>query len=95
MTNTYEPQAVEVAHKITLDSRRRLSVSGVRDVESFDEGMVVLLTVRGTLVIRGAELHLQALNLDSGTVAVDGTVDSMIYEDDSTAKGGFFARLLG
>jgi len=79
---------------VTLEGRSKLAVTGVVDVESFDEAMIVLQTVQGVLVIRGCGLHLQMLSLEGGQAAVTGTVDSMLYEDD-VKKGGFFSRLLG
>ena len=85
----------ELPHKLTLDGRNRLNLTGVTEVESFDESMIVLHTTRGTLVIRGNGLHLQLLSLDGGQVHVDGTVDTMTYEDDAKEAGGFFARLFG
>lgn len=94
MAQTYESQSLQAPHKLTLEGRSKLAVSGVTDVESFDETMIVLDTNRGTLIIRGDGLHLQMLSLDGGQVSVDGTVDSMVYEDN-TRKGGFFSRLLG
>ena len=84
----------DAPHALTLDDRRRLSVAGVTQVESFDEQMVVLHTTKGVLVIRGQDLHLQLLDLDAGQVRVDGTVESLTYED-STVTGGFFSRLFG
>ena len=57
--------------------------------------MVVLHTTLGTAVIRGQSLHLKLLSLDGGQVHVDGTVDSMTYEDDRQESGGFLARLFG
>ncbi len=92
MPYAYEERVLETAHKLTLDGRGRLSVSGVSDVESFDEQMVVLLTVRGTLVVRGEQLHLEMLSLEGGEVRLDGQVDSLTYESDSR-EGGFFSRL--
>ena len=89
-----ETPAVTVPHRITLEGRNKLTVTGVVDVESFDETMIVLDTNRGILVIRGDGLHLQMLSLDGGQAAVDGVVDSMVYEDD-VKKGGFFSRLWG
>lgn len=94
MTQHLETQTVEMPHKVALEGRRNLSVSGVRDVESFDETMVVLETVRGTLIVRGEGLHLQMLSLDGGKVAVDGKVDSLTYEDN-VRGGGLFSRLFG
>lgn len=96
MAFEYEDKALELPHKVTLEGRNRLNLSGVKEVESFDEGMVVLHTTRGTLVVRGDGLHLQLLSLDGGQVHVDGTVNSLTYEDHGGAQaGGFFARLFG
>lgn len=95
MAYGYEEKALENPHKMTLDGRDRLTLTGVTEVESFDESMIVLETTRGTLVIRGEGLHLQLLSLDGGQVHVDGTVDSMTYEDSAREAGGFFARLFG
>ncbi len=96
MAFEYEDKALELPHKVTLEGRNRLNLTGVKEVESFDEGMVVLHTTRGTLVVRGDGLHLQLLSLDGGQVHVDGTVNSLTYEDHGGAQaGGFFARLFG
>ena len=89
-----ENNAIAAPHKVALEGRSKLTVTGVADVESFDESLVVLHTAQGVLVIRGRDLHLQMLSLDGGQAAVTGTVDSMIYEDEEK-KGGFFARLMG
>lgn len=80
-------------HSLRLDDRARLCVTGVRDVESFDEESVVLHTPHGVLVIRGEALHLQTLSLDGGKVLVNGAVQSLSYEE-TQKSGGFFARLL-
>ena len=95
MAYEYEQKALEIPHKLTLDGRNRLNLTGVTEVERFDEGMVVLHTTRGTLVVRGEGLHLQLLSLDGGQVHVDGTVHAMTYEDDKREQGGFLARLFG
>ena len=92
---TYEAKALEAPHRLTLDDRSRLTMTGVTEVESFDEGQVVLHTTRGVIVVRGQGLHLQQLSLDGGQILVDGTVDSITYEDTAREAGGFFARLFG
>lgn len=81
-------------HHITLDGRSSLTVSGVQDVESFDENTIVMLTVKGTLVVRGESLHIEKLSLDGGDLRVEGAVDSLTYEDEGREKGGFLSRLL-
>lgn len=89
-----QKQELELPHRLTLDGRSRLNMTGVLEVESFDENTVVLVTTRGTLVVRGQGLHLQMLSLEGGQVSVDGTVDGLDYEQSAPA-GGFFARLFG
>ena len=81
-------------HELRLDNRSKLSVSGVSEVESFDETTVVLHTARGVLIIRGENLHLQTLSIDGGQIAVSGTIDSLSYEEPQKT-GGFFRRLFG
>ena len=82
----------ETPHDLRLENRARLSVTGVREVESFDEESVVLRTSKGVLVIRGQSLHLHTLSIEGGQVAVDGTVDALLYEEPQK-QGGFFSRL--
>ena len=90
----YDPQAIDAPHKLTLDGREKLTMDGVKDVEGFDETMIVLETVRGTMVVRGEALHLQKLDLGGGQVAVDGRIDSLLYED-TQPRGGLLSRLFG
>ena len=82
----------DMPHELRLENRARLNVTGVREVESFDESAVVLHTAKGVLVIRGQSLHLQTLSIDGGQVAVDGPVDALVYEE-TQKQGGFFSRL--
>ena len=74
-------------HKLTLNERRSLSVTGVTEVVSFDEQSVVLHTGLGTLIVQGKGLSLRQLTAEGGQVAVEGNVSSL--------AGGFFRRLLG
>lgn len=83
----------EIPSNIILENRGRLSVSGIEDVISFDENLVAIHTSRGTLVIRGSGLHMEKLTLDSGEIMVEGTVDSMEYENEESSREGFFTRL--
>lgn len=86
------PQA---AHRMELVGRERLTVSGVEDVERFDETGIVMSTSAGTLVVTGEDLHIGKLSLDGGELHVDGRIDSVAYEDEGAARGGFFSRLFG
>lgn len=81
-------------HHVVMEERRRLSVSGVEDVERFDENTIVLSTTQGAMTVTGENLHIEKLSLDGGDLKVEGTVDSLTYEDDGREKGGFLSRLL-
>ena len=81
-------------HHVIMEERSKLSVTGVEDVERFDEDEIVLTTAAGALIIKGSELHMEKLSLDGGEVRVSGRVDTLSYEE-KRASGGFFARLLG
>ena len=83
----------EMNHALSLDDRERLCVSGVSEVDSFDEETVVMLTSKGRLIVRGHGLHIEKLSVDIGELTVEGTVNSLEYSDDFRTGGGFFARL--
>ena len=83
----------EAAHHIILEEREQLAVSGVEEVESFDENTIVMYTSRGTLVVRGEGLHIEKLSLDGGDLKVEGEIESLAYEDDRRERGGLLSRL--
>ena len=83
----------ELPHHVIIEGRSRMSVAGVEDVESFDEDSIVCVTTRGTLVIKGSGLHIDKLNIEGGELNVEGTVNSLEYEEGAVVKGGFFSRL--
>ena len=85
---------MQMPHRLTLNERRQLSMTGVSEVVSFDDTAVVLRTELGTLVIQGQELQLKTLSLDGGQVVVEGSVAALHYEQTRT-PGGWFRRLLG
>jgi sporulation protein YabP len=86
------PQA---GHRLELTGRERLTISGVEDVERFDETGIVMTTSAGTLVVTGEDLHIGKLSLDGGELHVDGRIDSISYEDGGREQGGLLRRLFG
>ncbi len=85
----------EMAHHVILEEREQLSISGVEEVESFDENTILLTTAQGGLEIQGEGLHIEKLSLDGGDLRVEGEIDALTYEDEGRGKaGGFFSRLL-
>ena len=82
-------------HKVMLLDRNRLEITGVEEVESFDEGTIIMSTNRGELVVRGEGLHIGTLSLEGGALKVDGMVESLSYEDLPEERGGLLRRLFG
>lgn len=83
-------------HDIILKSRKNMSIDGVEDVISFDESQVVLVTGCGEMTVEGSGLHISVLDLDSGTVELDGNVEGLFYSDGKPETGSgrsVFARL--
>lgn len=78
-------------HKLTLNERKQLTMTGVSEVVSFEETTVVLQTALGNLVIQGQELKLKTLSPDGGQVTVDGQISALIYEEPR--EGGLWQRL--
>ncbi len=78
---------ISLPHKLTLNERKQLTMTGVTEVVSFDEESVVLKTCMGLLTVHGQALQLKNLSLDGGQVAVEGTVAAMIYEEPRPERG--------
>ena len=82
----------QMPHKLTLDQRQKLSMSGVTEVVSFDETAVVLRTSLGMLEVQGQQLALKTLSLDGGQVAVDGHITALYYEEPRPT-GSLWSRI--
>lgn len=76
-------------HSLILDNRANLVLTGVNDVAGFDEETVNVFTDLGGLIIKGTNMHINKLNLDSGEVAIDGNINSLQYITSSQSKGMF------
>ncbi len=87
-------EPMQLPHKLTLNERSSLTMTGVTEVVSFDETTVILHTSLGTMVIQGRDLQLKNLSLDGGQVAVEGTVSAISYEE-LRSGGGWLRRLFG
>ncbi len=80
-------------HGLRLEGRERMAGTGVRDVSGFDESTILLQTDLGELCIRGEQLHIDRIDLESGNVEVRGKLRELSY--DEQARGGFLSRLFG
>ena len=78
-------------HQIIMQNRSLLELTDVEEVDAFDDGEVVVKTTLGDLLIKGHQLHVLKLNLENGTLSIDGKVDSLTYSEPTR---GLFGRLL-
>lgn len=81
---------------LILENRRKLSISGVIDVESFNDECVIIDTEMGILIVHGYDLHISKLNLDSSELNIEGDIISCEYSDrdsPNTKKSGFFSKM--
>lgn len=74
-----EEKKVISTHKLILENRQGGTITGVRDVNSFDEKEILLFTQAGKLVIKGEQLHVKRLNLEKGEIDLEGRVDNLCY----------------
>lgn len=78
-----EEQQLVKPHRLTLQNRASLQVTGIVDVISYDPGEIILETSAGLLLIKGSELHMNHLSLEKGETGVDGKIDSMTYSESN------------
>lgn len=85
----------EAAHGLRLEARRDLSVTGVKKVDTFDDRTVVLMTSAGILTVKGENLHIKHLDLDEGSLVLDGRITQLLYSDSARERrAGLFERLV-
>lgn len=85
-------------HACRLENRNAASLTGVREVVSFDENQVVMDTDMGLLTIKGKDLHVSRLTVEKGELEVEGQVDSLAYSsNEAYRKTGqsILSRLFG
>ena len=87
-------KAQQKEHSLNMQNRARLSLTGVTDVNGFDEGLIALATAQGPLAIRGEGLHIDRIDLTAGELEVRGKLRELSYEEPA-AEGGFWSRLFG
>lgn len=88
--------SVNQEQHIHVKNRKRVDVTGVKKIESFDSETFLLHTSLGMLLIRGSQLQLNNLNVDEETVHIGGKINEFIYVDESESPAvekGFFGRM--
>jgi len=81
-------------HQLILEERKLLTLTGVLDVDNFDDQKIEARTELGIIIVEGEQLHINRLSVDSGEMVVEGNIGGIAYIDKMPEKGGFFSRLL-
>lgn len=75
-----------IVQNLILENREKLSVSGVNDVLSFDDQVVMVDTELGLLTVKGENLRINKLSLDTSEVIVEGNISSLSYSQNKQEK---------
>ena len=82
------------SHCIHMDNREILSVTGVKDVGSFNDREVTVFTDAGGMTVEGVGLHITKLDLQDGQIVVEGEIGAIEYDEDAPAeRGSFLSRV--
>ena len=80
-------------HAIHIENRELMSITGIKEVISFNDVEIVLMTDLGELRIEGNDLRITKLNVDDGNVIIEGQIIALEYEETTMQKGGLFSRV--
>ncbi len=75
-----------MAHRLSMEEREKLFLTGVVDVISFDEEVVIAETEKGTLILKGTNLNVSKLNVENGELEIGGYIYSINYEEGNYLK---------
>jgi sporulation protein YabP len=94
-TNNNQKGTTVPEHDVIMRGRRLLDITGVKQVESFDNEEFLLETVMGILAIRGQNLQMKNLDVDKGIVSIKGKIFDLVYLDEHHGEKakGFFSKL--
>ncbi len=84
-----------ITHKLTLEERNRVSMTGALNVENFEETNMTIETNMGNLILKGNDMHIIKFDTQAGELIIEGEFDNVEYVNSNSKKGGFFARILG
>lgn len=90
--NTEKIEKIIQAQMIHISERKNLTVTGVEDVQSFDEESIILKTNLGMLAVDGKALHITHLSVETGELYIEGEIGGVVFFEPSEPKKkrGFF-----
>lgn len=84
-----------IIQNLILENRNKLNISGVKDVLSFDDQLIIMETELGMLTIKGENLKINKLSIDTGDIIVEGEITNLGYSDHlkKMQEGGIFSKI--
>ena len=79
-------------HSLKMENREKLELTGINDVGAFNEEQIAASSSCGDIIIKGSGLHVDELNLETGSLKISGKVGAFVYNDRNVAKG-FLGKL--
>lgn len=83
----------QIPQNVVIQDREKISITGVEDIENFDDRETILYTSLGKLVIRGRDLKMERLSVDDGALIIHGQIDALEYS--AARSGSLFSKLFG
>ena len=71
------------SHRLNMEDRKRLEMTGISDVISFDLNKILLETDYGVVTVKGDNLHVNRLSVEKGELDIDGSIQSLEYSEVS------------
>lgn len=84
---------IRVIQNVIIEGRKRLNISGVKQVISFDDETVLLDTALGKMTVKGEGVKIESFNTSSGDLTATGTIHAVVYMASENSGGGFISRL--
>ena len=88
-----EKRVVKMPHNVILEDRKKLSITGVEDIDNFDENAITVYTSLGELTVTGLDLHINRLSIETGELLVEGEISALKYTEGRANKESFLSRL--
>ena len=84
---------LSAVQNVIIENRKRLNISGVKDVSSFDDETILLDTALGRMTVKGEGLHIESFNTATGDLTATSKVHAVVYMSDIKTSCGFLSRL--
>ena len=79
---------------IFIEDRNKVTITGVEQVDSFNDNTIILRTVKGGMTIRGEGLNVGKLNLDNGNININGIINGIVYNNkDSSQRKNIIGKI--